>query len=350
MKTSRTDKDRHQLCYHVQNHLNNIQIDRSQSIQTHQLVVQCANEAGENKAEKLAVLYEQWAGAKENWQGSTLVLKAKQSSSTIKRGTRRWMTEAQLRDKYQCPVTAREICELKERDDVLSKTQIKPNPNLPSRKDLQLYLCFDESIEVDEDEDTVVRELVEEAPSKKSKKDRKKEKERGRKAKKNAKKAKRGRNKKRKCSSSDSSRTTSKSSSSSDSSQSTSSKDSSSSCSSVSAKTKKQGKKRSRGKEKKQNRRDDKDDKKPKTDPEKAERERKKQEEKEAKEQEKLEKDRKKKEEKDEKDRLKREEREERQAREKEKNEKRGKGKKVGGVDVFFLRIYTTRLNYNMKL
>ena len=49
---------------------------------------------------------------------------------------------------------AAEIVALKETDPQLAKTHIKPNPDLPGRHDLRLFLVFDGAAEVDE-EDTV---------------------------------------------------------------------------------------------------------------------------------------------------------------------------------------------------
>ena len=68
------------------------------------------------------------------------------------------MTQEQLATKYNCTFTAQEIVNAKENDPVLSKTQIRPHPELPNRKDLRLFLCWDESVETDE-HDTVVESM-----------------------------------------------------------------------------------------------------------------------------------------------------------------------------------------------
>ena len=55
----------------------------------------CTGE-GSSKTEKLALMFEQWASAHEDWKQSELVLRMKHTTSHKKRGTRRWLTEAQI--------------------------------------------------------------------------------------------------------------------------------------------------------------------------------------------------------------------------------------------------------------
>ena len=272
---------------------------------------------GDGKSEKLAVLFEQWASAKECWKDSALVLRARQSTSFRKRGQRRWMTESQIKAMYDgCAATAREICELKENDEQLCKTQIKNNPNAPSRRDLRLYLVFDQEIEVDEEEDLVVKELVEKTDRKK---DKKKEKKGGRKN-----KDKKPKKKKTKAVTS-SSESSSQSDVSSSVSVSSGSSDSSSSTSVKPVKVKKEKKNKKQKKDKKEDKKDDKK----KTEKEEEE-ERKKKE----KEEEKRQKEEERKRKREEEQERKKQEREEKQKIEKEKNEKRGKGKKAWGLDI----------------
>ena len=117
-----------------------------------------SSRAGEHKQEKMAVLFEEWCGANENWKSSSFLVRIRTKHSAKKKGGRRWMTQEQLATKYNCAFTAQEIVSAKENDPVLSKTQIRPHPELPNRKDLRLFLCWDESVETDE-HDTVVESM-----------------------------------------------------------------------------------------------------------------------------------------------------------------------------------------------
>eukprot|EP00435_Cladocopium_sp_Y103_P034615 s1799_g9.t1 len=117
-----------------------------------------SSHAGANKQEKMAILFEEWCGAGEDWRTSSFLVRIRTKHSAKKRGGRRWMTQEQLATKYNCSQTAQEIVNAKESDPVLKKTQIRPHPELPNRADLRLYLCWDESVESDE-QDTVVESL-----------------------------------------------------------------------------------------------------------------------------------------------------------------------------------------------
>lgn len=117
-----------------------------------------SSHAGEHKQEKMAVLFEEWCGANENWKSSSFLVRIRTKHSAKKKGGRRWMTQEQLATKYNCSFTAQEIVTAKESDPVLSKTQIRPHPELPNRKDLRLFLCWDESVETDE-HDVVVESM-----------------------------------------------------------------------------------------------------------------------------------------------------------------------------------------------
>ncbi len=111
--------------------------------------------AGENKNAALAVLFENWAAAKENWKEATLVVQMKQSYAMRTMGRRIWLTEAQIATKYQDAELAREICSGKENDVQLRKSCVRSHPDVA--RVLQ-YLVFDEATESEEN-DLVVSQL-----------------------------------------------------------------------------------------------------------------------------------------------------------------------------------------------
>ncbi|CAK9112309.1 Uncharacterized protein SCF082_LOCUS52077, partial [Durusdinium trenchii] len=107
-----------------------------------------------DKTCKLHLLYEQWCSASEKWERSSLVLRMKKSVLTRSRGARRWMTKKEICSKYNEEV-AEEIIASKFKED-MENILWKKHPELPERKELYLYLCWDESTEED-----VVDDLVE---------------------------------------------------------------------------------------------------------------------------------------------------------------------------------------------
>lgn len=130
------------------------------------------SDTGPNKQAKLMIMFEDWVNSNENWQSSSLLVRQRTSHSSKQVGGRRWFTWKQLADKYQSEEVANEIVAVKESDN---KDQIRLHPELPDRKDLRLFLCYDESYETDVT-DHVVESLFEVEDKSKDKKKGKKEK------------------------------------------------------------------------------------------------------------------------------------------------------------------------------
>ena len=129
--------------------------------------------AGERKSQKMQVLFEQWLSANEDWSESTLVMSMRHSHTHTKRGSRRWMTRAELMEKYKDESVVDEIIGEKERDSGTKIHCCRAHPDAPNNPKLKQFLCYDEETEVDS-EDVVLSSLFECKDSGKSKKDKRK--------------------------------------------------------------------------------------------------------------------------------------------------------------------------------
>ena len=78
-------------------------------------------------------IYERWLSCGENWKKSTWAISLSKTSTENKRGARRWMTKAQIENKYSSAEIAEEICELKDTPEF--EHQRKRHPDLPHRDD-----------------------------------------------------------------------------------------------------------------------------------------------------------------------------------------------------------------------
>lgn len=131
---------------------------------------------GSNKSEKLQLMFEDWCQSNEDWHQSSFLLRIRTTHSNKVKGARRWLTEQAIAEKYKSAEIAKEIVAAKLNCEVMRKTSVRPHPDMPHRKDLQLYLCWDESFETSE-VDTVVESLFEQrSTSKDSKGDKKRKK------------------------------------------------------------------------------------------------------------------------------------------------------------------------------
>lgn len=128
--------------------------------------------AGERKSQKMQVLFEQWLSANEDWSESTLVMSMRHSHTHTKRGSRRWMTRAELMEKYKDESVVDEIIGEKERDSGTKIHCCRAHPDAPNNPKLKQFLCYDEETEADS-EDVVLSSLFECKDSGKSKKDKK---------------------------------------------------------------------------------------------------------------------------------------------------------------------------------
>ena len=113
---------------------------------------------GSRKNEKLAVLFEEWASSGEDWTKSRMVIEMKTKDRHRVRGSRRWLTESEISEKYNSPEIARDICTNKLENEQLRATTVREHPDLPGRKDMWQYLVFDFSTET-EDHDEILTNL-----------------------------------------------------------------------------------------------------------------------------------------------------------------------------------------------
>ena len=79
-------------------------------------------------------MFESWLTSSECWKSSKLLITLRSKSSTAKRGLRRWMTLAEMIERFGREV-ALEIKAHKESDERLSKNEIRKHPECPWRED-----------------------------------------------------------------------------------------------------------------------------------------------------------------------------------------------------------------------
>ena len=78
-------------------------------------------------------IYEKWLSCGENWKKSSWCVSLSTTSTSSRRGARRWMTYQQISSKYSSDEIAQEIVDLKMKDEF--EDERKPHPDLPHRKD-----------------------------------------------------------------------------------------------------------------------------------------------------------------------------------------------------------------------
>ncbi|CAE7485612.1 unnamed protein product [Symbiodinium sp. CCMP2592] len=101
-------------------------------------------------------LFEHWLQANENWNASKLLVTLKNKSGKKKVGLRKWLTKADLLQKYKDEEVVQAIIDAKVNDKELCKTQVRNHPDCPHREDLKQYLCV-----VDDSEENYEGEEVE---------------------------------------------------------------------------------------------------------------------------------------------------------------------------------------------
>ncbi|CAJ1431308.1 unnamed protein product [Effrenium voratum] len=116
------------------------------------------------KNAKLQALFEEWVNVGGDWSSSSLVLRFSTTQRETRRGGRRWLTRAQLCEKYGSAELAEEVIARKLGDDVLRKSQCKAHPEFPNNPSMQLYLVHDEEYETSE-QDTQISALFEQRSS-----------------------------------------------------------------------------------------------------------------------------------------------------------------------------------------
>lgn len=88
--------------------------------------------------EDMQKLYEEWLQCEEKWSKSSYVIQLQQTSEFCRMGARRWMTYAQICDKYKSSDIATCIVEEKKSNPKLAG-QMKPHPDCPSKKEPKLH-------------------------------------------------------------------------------------------------------------------------------------------------------------------------------------------------------------------
>ena len=114
--------------------------------------------AGSDKNAKLAVLFEEWSGAREDWDKSEMITQMRSKDKHRVKGCRKWLTMGEITAKYNSASIAWEICKLKLESETLSKSQVRYHPDLPGRDDMRQYLVYDYAEEVDQ-HDSVLESL-----------------------------------------------------------------------------------------------------------------------------------------------------------------------------------------------
>ncbi|CAE7248703.1 unnamed protein product [Symbiodinium sp. KB8] len=83
---------------------------------------------------KRSFLFENWLTSQECWMKSSLLQRLRSKNSNAKRGLRRWLTKAEMQDRWGAEIT-KAMIETKETDDEKALTEIRPHPELPNRED-----------------------------------------------------------------------------------------------------------------------------------------------------------------------------------------------------------------------
>ncbi|CAE7640337.1 unnamed protein product [Symbiodinium pilosum] len=98
-------------------------------------------------------LFENWLLCDGNWAKSSLLAKLKSRNRNSRRGLRKWMTRAEMQEKWGETITQC-IIEAKESDEERAKSEIRNHPECPSNKVMIQYLCLHDDTEerLDEEE------------------------------------------------------------------------------------------------------------------------------------------------------------------------------------------------------
>ncbi len=91
-------------------------------------------------SDTLAILWDEWLGANENWKESTYAIRLSRTHSHEKIGARRWLTFKQLVHKYDGDTeVAKSIREAKKNDPKLRSTHVKRHPDCPNNPATRLH-------------------------------------------------------------------------------------------------------------------------------------------------------------------------------------------------------------------
>lgn len=82
-------------------------------------------------SQKLAVLQEQYESCAGQWERSTFFISLKSENRSSRRGCRKWLTRAQIAQKYQSMEVANLICDSKLKDETTKAEQTKQHWDCP---------------------------------------------------------------------------------------------------------------------------------------------------------------------------------------------------------------------------
>ena len=83
---------------------------------------------------RLQVLQDAWNQCEGNWSRSDLYLRLTNRTTHSQKGARVWMTHSQLTKKYESASIADQIVNAKLQDEELSRTHVKPHPDMPNNQ------------------------------------------------------------------------------------------------------------------------------------------------------------------------------------------------------------------------
>ncbi|CAE7419422.1 unnamed protein product, partial [Symbiodinium pilosum] len=103
-------------------------------------------------SERNSVLFEAWLGCGGEWSKSSLYINCKSTSSSVRKGVRRWMTKSELTSRHG-EDNAEAIILRKLQDPTLCTSEVKKHPDLPDSLELMQFLCLDSEVQVEKEEE-----------------------------------------------------------------------------------------------------------------------------------------------------------------------------------------------------
>ena len=98
------------------------------------------------------MLFEAWLGCGGEWSKSSLFINCKSTSSSVRKGVRRWMTKSELTSRHG-EDNAEAIILRKLQDPTLCTSEVKKHPDLPDSLELMQFLCLDSEVQVEKEEE-----------------------------------------------------------------------------------------------------------------------------------------------------------------------------------------------------
>lgn len=89
-----------------------------------------AGVAAYRQTDKLQLLMEQWVACNGEWAASEFVKTVKLKRRNRKVGTRKWLTQSEIAQKYASGAIAQAICAAKMADEEVCKEQVRCHPDM----------------------------------------------------------------------------------------------------------------------------------------------------------------------------------------------------------------------------